>query len=434
MKWLLSFIILVFNVYCLFSQDCSTGNRFYEISIDTYNLSDKFDRGELIRFNDVIEENYKKLSGDKRLFGTTLNAYRTAFSSKVITTVDKLIDVGADYISNSVKSHKDDWRKAVMQECTFTKNLQMGQDASDFYGKISNVGALDLRGIAFKGFSCSHKMRNGKDTIDVFYMSFKLDTSKAGVERMFMHSKFQMTVDSIMFNPWVCELPNDSIQDIGERVGFDFKRRKNLTVRLITKIKSSWVNEAIQVVSDKEIGKFVLEMKIDSLNLDNDTGVFTYSNKHSRNSDAIEFTGESFIVPRSYIGIMQNHDNIESCWGTGQYKLEMQLMETCQINESYYLKKCTDTQKHKLNSEWRKEWKIIKRRISAREKTPWEEYKDEMISEYKNGKWVTTIVTPLKNILTTGNDGYAKGGMQVNANYSAYDKEVFDRDKKIRVE
>lgn len=384
-------------------------NKLYSIFIDTYDMRNNRDVVEVDKLNEILEAKYDTLQGKKRFLGAALDAYKTAFSGSMTTAVDGFIGVGVSYISGFVKSHKTDWRDAVLRECTFVKNLQMGKDASDFYSTISNVGALDLRGIAFKGFTCCNKIIDKNDTLDVFYISCRLDTSKAGVDKLLMHSKFQVVVDSIMFNPKICDIPNDSVSRIDERIGFDFKKRKNLIVTLNTKVKSSWVNEAIQVVVDQHLGEFSLEFNIDSTCL-NENGVFVYSGKNpSVNGNRVRLSGDSFIVPRSYIGMIDDGGHTESCWGTGQYKLEMQLKEQCQINEKYYLKEGSKPNKQTMNSNWRKEWKIIKKRNRNKSKNPWQVYTERISSEYKNGKWVTTIASPLRTVMMQEGNEYITG-------------------------
>ena len=48
-----------------------------------------------------------------------------------------------------------------------------------------------------------------------------------------------------------------------------------------------------------------------------------------------EVVGESFIVPRSYMGFRDENDNYDNIWGTGQYNLAIELKESCGITDSY---------------------------------------------------------------------------------------------------
>lgn len=97
----------------------------------------------------------------------------------------------------------------------------------------------------------------------------------------------------------------------------------------------------------------------------------------------ITLTGESFIVPRSYIGKI---DGIRT-WGTGQYKLEMTLSESCRINEDAY-KVMSKSGEMKWNRDaWHNEWKIIKKRQRyAKEKEVWHKGVEKMVMKWKDGQ------------------------------------------------
>ena len=48
-----------------------------------------------------------------------------------------------------------------------------------------------------------------------------------------------------------------------------------------------------------------------------------------------EVVGESFIVPRSFMGYRDENDQYRSSWGTGEYKLDIELRETCDVTDQY---------------------------------------------------------------------------------------------------
>ena len=86
---------------------------------------------------------------------------------------------------------------------------------------------------------------------------------------MLHHSKFEVYVDSLRFNPYLCDLPNDSLGlETDKRIGFSFARRKDLQFRVDATITSSWINQAMQVHNDVKIGEFHITASIDSTNLD----------------------------------------------------------------------------------------------------------------------------------------------------------------------
>lgn len=375
--------------------------RVYTIGVQEFNN----DHGEMADLNQIIEEEIQQMQ-TRSIGALIFSSYRALASSKVTSTMTSIVDWGLTTMTNTFKSHYSDWMKAVEKECRFTKSLKMTEDISDFYMEPTTEGALDLEGIAFRGFSCSQKIQTGETgrNMDVFNVEFELDTTRAGIRRMLQHSKFQMKLKSFSFNPYLCDIPNDSLSTDADRIKFDFEKRKDLTIRLHTVIKSSWVNEAILITEDQVLGEFVLEVKIDPTMLKD--SCFTYDAGNPEDAvkaKHIRLTGESFIVPRSFIGKVDG----ERYWGTGQYKLEMTLSESCRINMDAY----------KDKKAWKEEWKIIKRREKARKKDAqvWKKAMDKISMSWKNGQWVTEFITPCTNILLQEGTSLINESMSVTA-------------------
>lgn len=360
-------------------------HRVYTIGVQEFND----DHEEMADLNHIIEEEVQHMQ-TRSIGALIFSSYRALASSKVTTAMTDIVDWGLTSMANTLRSHRKDWQRAIEKECRFTKTLKMTEDISDFYMEPTTEGALALDGIAFRGFSCNQKIQTGKsgESVEVFNVEFQLDTTREGIRRMLQHSKFQVKLKSLTFNPYLCDIPNDSLSTDADRIKFDFKKRKDLTLRLHTVIKSSWVNEAILITEDQVLGEFVLEVKIDPEMLQD--SCFTYdSNKPEDEIKAryIKLTGESFMVPRSFIGKIDG----ERYWGTGQYKLEMTLSESCRINQEAY----------KDRKAWKEEWKIIKKREKARKKDAqaWKKAVDRITMSWQNGQWVTEFVTPCTNIL-----------------------------------
>lgn len=404
-------ILLTCSLSALAQQQIVKGKRIYTIGIDEGSNSREL--------NMLIDEHSSAISEDNRgLVGEIFSAYRSFCTGKTTSIVNDVVNVGVSYLAYSLKSHRGEWLKESMEECHFSKNLSMNQEISDFYRTTSNHGALDLHDIAFRGFSCRQYIEADGKPVDVMYASFSLDTTETGIKRMLQHSKFQMRLDTLVFNPFTCEIPNDSIADPSHRVGFDFKRRKDFVVRLNTTVRSSWINEAIQVAENIELGQFTLEFRLDSTMLDKD-GCLRYvrpksesdmSEKERYIHDRISLVGESFMVPRSYIGSI----NGKPYWGTGQYRLDMVLSERCSINEDYY-KKTGPNGKTVWNRKlWKEEWKVMKKRSSYKKsmKQPWDKTWDKIRTEWTGGRWVTEIMTPSTSLLIQKGTSYMNGGLE----------------------
>ncbi len=117
------------------------------------------------------------------------------------------------------------------------------ENIDDFYTNISDAGALDPSGMSFNGFACLQQ--RGNDT--VLYLVCQLDTSEAALSQILFHSKFQLKLDTLIFNPRLCNLPNDESRCFSERKPFSFDERGNISLSIDISITSSWINQAIQV-------------------------------------------------------------------------------------------------------------------------------------------------------------------------------------------
>ena len=242
-------------------------------------------------------------------------------------------------IVNAIKGRKEEWKKTVDKESSYEKKIVMLENIDDFYSTVSDAGALDPSGMSFNGFACLQQ--RGGDT--VFYVACHLDTSDFAIGRILKHSKFQLQLDSLVFNPLLCNLPNDNTRSFSERKKFSFEERGSLFFAIDMDITSSWINQAVQIHSDVKLGNFSIRVPITETSLDDD-GVFRYALGRDDNKVDCSVIGDCFIVPRSYIGVRDEDGIYHDAWGTGQYKVTMTIKETCGITE-------------KLQKNWKADWK-----------------------------------------------------------------------------
>ncbi len=268
------------------------------------------------------------------LFGTMKATSKQTAS----TNITSLINSGVSYVSNLVRSKKKDWRQLVERENRFEKTLQMLENLDDFYSKISFSGALDPSSLSFNGIGCLQK--RGNDT--VLYLVCHLDTTEYGIKRILRHSKFELTLDTLAFNPSLCDLPNDSAHAFSQRQHFSFQNSRDLALRFDMDITSSWINQAIQVYNDTPLGHFSINVPVNETSLDAD-GMFRY-HRGGHNKTECDIVGESFIVPRSYIGVRDSNGDFHDAWGTGQYKVTLKISESCGISPE-------------LEQNWKTDWK-----------------------------------------------------------------------------
>lgn len=239
--------------------------------------------------------------------------------------VTSFIDLGVNAVGSLITRNsrlKEEWEKTVKAENTYKTQISTVSEVNDFYKETSFDGAMDPKGMRFDGIGCLRK--EGKDT--VFYISCHIDRSK--IHRIINHSKFELILDTLIISPTRSNLPNTPLD-----IPFSFEERKNFTMSIHIKITSSWMNEIVQLQKDQELGEFSINIPVDTSLLD-DKGFFRYV-REAESQPAYRIIGESFIVPRSYMGYRDENDNYKNSWGTGEYKLSIELQETCEVTDQY---------------------------------------------------------------------------------------------------
>lgn len=332
--------------------------------------------------------------GNRGLIDNLTGMYKASAAGQAVSLTTGLLDLGINAIINATKSKQPEWEKAVRGESTFVRRLPMQMEILDFYRHPSINGPLDPTDMNFNGFGCRQVIEytdnNGNVREDeVFYVSCRVKTGDDGKARMLNHSKFEVEVDTLRFNYLLCDLPNDSLgMNTDSRIGFSFDKRSDLKFIVNATITSSWINQALIVFNDQPLGTFDIVASIDPRFIDDD-GVFRYYARRDKDSGKrVKVTGDCFLVPRSYVG-SPDMQTVRDSWGTGQYKVEMRISETCRINSSYYM---SDGKWD--SSKWKPEWNKIKSR--RRSISPWRRILGVVSAQYADSKWVTVLAEPAK--------------------------------------
>lgn len=255
------------------------------------------------------------------LFDASLGAVNGIASGYVTSFIDLGVNAFASLVTRNSRLKKE-WEEAVKAENIYETTISTVSEINDFYKERSFEGAMDPKGMRFDGIGCLRK--EGNDT--VFYISCHIDRSK--INRIINHSKFELVLDSLIISPTRSNLPNTTLS-----IPFSFEERKNFNLSMNIKLTSSWMNEIVQLQKDQLLGEFCINIPVDQKDLD-DKGFLRYSRKSGEPSK-YKVIGESFIIPRSYMGYRDENDNYKNSWGTGEYKLSIDLKETCDITEQY---------------------------------------------------------------------------------------------------
>lgn len=286
---------------------------------------------------DEIAKQSEELGISRGYLGDLFNVSKEAVKGIASGYVTSFIDLGVNAIGALLTRNsrlKEEWEETVKQENVYQTQISTVSEVNDFYKQTSFDGAMDPKGMRFDGIGCLRK--ENKDT--VFYISCHIDRSK--INRIINHSKFELVLDTLIISPTHSNLPNSSLD-----IPFSFEERKNFTLSMNIKLLSSWMNEIVQLQKNQELGEFSINIPVDQSVLDN-KGYLHYV-RNANDAPAYKVLGESFIVPRSYMGYRDENDNYKNSWGTGEYKLDITLKETCDVTEQYRKKWKEDRKRRK---------------------------------------------------------------------------------------
>lgn len=240
--------------------------------------------------------------------------------------VTSFIDMGVNAIASLITRPsrlKKEWEETVEAETTFETSLGTVNDINDFYSAPSMDGAMDPKGMTFNGLGCLRLDERG-DT--VFYVSCHVDRSK--LDRIINHSKFELVLDTLILCPSHSNLPNSAYT-----LPYLFRERGQYVMKMDMRLTSSWINELTILQKDRELGRFTLEVPVDSAQVDAQ-GKYRYVRGESK-GEPVEIKGESFIVPRSFMGYRDEAGQYHNSWGTGEYKMTVKLSEQCSVTDEY---------------------------------------------------------------------------------------------------
>lgn len=291
--------------------------------------------------------------------------------------VTSFIDLGVNAIASLVTRNsrlKQEWEDMVQAENVYETTLGTVSEVNDFYDNISFDGAMDPAGMRFDGIGCLRK--EGQDTL--FYISCHIDRTK--IDRIINHSKFELALDTLIISPMHSNLPNTPLN-----LPFSFAERQNFTLSMDMTLTSSWMNEIVMLQKDQVLGEFNITIPVDPSMLDSN-GFLRYVRQKDE-APAYKVMGESFIIPRSYMGYRGEDGRYKNSWGTGEYKLSIKLKETCEITDAY-----------------RENWKKDRKR--RKKMQPKEDFIDATWQMISNQRWdelsqswiVTTLQAPAKII------------------------------------
>lgn len=336
-----------YALFLLFSLCACLQESAQQVEFKTFIYTSNDLGEEIARHSELVNRK------DRGYLGDLFNASKESLKGIASGYVTSFIDLGVNAIGSLLTRNarlKEEWEETVKAENIYKTKISTVSEINDFYKEASFEGAMDPKGMRFDGIGCLRL----EDNDTVFYLSCHIDRSK--IDRIVKHSKFELVLDTLIVSPTHSNLPNTYLD-----LPYSFAERDNFTLSMNIKLISSWMNEIVQLQKNQELGAFVLNVPVDPEELD-EKGFLRYV----RNRDeepTYKIVGESFIVPRSYMGYRDKDDNYKNIWGTGEYKLEIELKETCDVTEQYRENWKKDRKRRKKLMEkesiWENGWQTI---------------------------------------------------------------------------
>lgn len=336
-----------YALFFLFSLCACLQGSAQQVEFKTFIYTSNDLGEEIARHSELVNRK------DRGYLGDLFNASKESLKGIASGYVTSFIDLGVNAIGSLLTRNarlKEEWEETVKAENIYKTKISTVSEINDFYKEASFEGAMDPKGMRFDGIGCLRL----EDNDTVFYLSCHIDRSK--IDRIVKHSKFELVLDTLIVSPTHSNLPNTYLD-----LPYFFAERDNFTLSMNIKLISSWMNEIVQLQKNQELGAFVLNVPVDPEELD-EKGFLRYV--RNRDEEPVyKIVGESFIVPRSYMGYRDKDDNYKNIWGTGEYKLEIELKETCDVTEQYRENWKKDRKRRKKLMEkesiWENGWQTI---------------------------------------------------------------------------
>ena len=201
----------------------------------------------------------------------------------------------------------------------YTAGYKAAKSNMYFYNSISEQGPFDFSGIKFNGFDVLRMIQLKDGTVDTaLYISFALDLTNP--ENIINNSTFSLVVDDFVMKYTKAKIPG--FRWYMPWTAF-FAKRKHVNVDVDMEFSSSWVNDRSQIFRDEEIGRFFFDLRQVPIDYNSPEYIEFVKNTIGR-----KVYGFSYLIPRSFGNYITYQNEIQSCFGKGQYNISATITET----------------------------------------------------------------------------------------------------------
>lgn len=340
--------------------------------------------------NKMDDEKLDKLNRTAAAYRSSTRGLGTDIANAMLQGgVTGIVNVVGNEIVNLIQirsKQKREWLTMRQRECLFIDTLQSVAGQSDFYKQQSAYGPLDPSNMQFDGIT----LRAFRDGQEFFTMVSHLDTTR--LDHLFLHSKFYLVLDSLVFKPYQSFLPNLGIntltpdqfnaltkdeKDYWQTIShFDFGEQQSPVVKVQFEVYSSWINEMVQVFSDVKLGTFTVEFPIAENQLVDSTYVYSRRAALESGRPVIDISGDCFVIPRSYMPVSFDRPS----WGTGEYKLRGVFSQSCRYNP-----------KGMRAQNWHRDYKQLKKMMNHGKDQ--NEYLNEVVTTFRDNRFAILKAT-----------------------------------------
>ena len=290
---------------------------------------------------ELPEKINKEFQATRTILNSSAAESITTLKEKASMGAVSLLTYGVESIAKLItrkETRKKEWREAVQNQNVWSDTITNIVEVKDFYSKVSKLGALDPQNMQFDGFDFKYYSEDGELA---FQLRCSVDTTVTGIAEITRHGKFLLTLDTLFINPYICHLPTSRS---AEGYTFEFEKgAQEVKYTATFVLTASWMTQAIEYFRDQEVGRFTLSFTLrpDLLNQTDRKGRKTFLYTSGTDVPAsLSLTGESLILPRSYLGISENEEGqTDDIWSNGQFNVKLALKEYREIKDDYWMDK-----------------------------------------------------------------------------------------------